>query len=265
MTRGAAVLKQLTRGERVTERVLIVTAHPDDETLSLGGSLGLFDAALIVQLTDGAIDDPDAWTKAGVSSRADYATLRARERKAAFLAAGWHLATLDVGITDQETRASLGALLAATVAALAPVAVVFTHAYEGGHPDHDSAAFVVQEACARLAQPPERLEFASYHWDGVTRRAGVFWPVDGHAVVTVELRGDRLTRKQAALACYASQASVTRWFPVSREAYRIAPTYDFSLAPSTPGCWYDRKAWKTTSAQWRTSAAAAMAGQAVSA
>ncbi len=263
MTRSTAVLKHLTRGEPITDRVVIVTAHPDDETVSLGGTLALFTNAYLVQLTDGAIDDPDAWAKAGTSCRETYAALRCREQDAALRALGASCVVGRCDIMDQQTIQHLGLLLAWIAAALAETAVVITHPYEGGHPDHDSAAWLVQEACAAMGHPPDRLECASYHWDGVTRRAGVFWPVATHPAVSVTISGDRLTRKQQALACYGSQASVTRWFPVGHEQYRTAPRYDFTNPPTTPECWYDRKAWKITSAQWREAAGLAMARQAV--
>ena len=40
---------------------------------------------------------------------------------------------------------------------------VITHAYEGGHPDHDAAAFAVRAACRLAAEPPPILEMALYH------------------------------------------------------------------------------------------------------
>src|SRR6202011_3511770 len=40
--------------------------------------------------------------------------------------------------------------------------VIYTHPYEGGHADHDSAAFVVAQASALEGNIPI-MEFASYH------------------------------------------------------------------------------------------------------
>ncbi len=262
MTRGTAVLEQLARGRSVADRVVIVTAHPDDETLGLGGSLGLLPHATIVQVTDGAMDDPDAWTKAGVTSREAYADLRHDERVAAFTAAAWDLPWIGLGVTDQHTTRHLGTLPGLVALALAYADVVVTHPYEGGHPDHDSAAFAVQQACESMAHPPDRLEFASYHWDGQRRIVGRFWPPSA-PVTGVLIRGEQLARKQRALAAYRSQHSVIRWFNPAVECYRIAPRYDFTHPPPPPACLYDRKAWQTTSAQWRAAAAAAMASQAV--
>ncbi len=262
MTRGASVLAQLARGRSVDERVVIVTAHPDDETVSMGGALCLLPHATIVQVTDGAINDPDAWRKAGVASRAAYAALRQEERVAAFTAAEWDLPWIGLGLMDQATTPQLETLPGLLTLALAYADVVVTHPYEGGHLDHDSAAFAVQQACLTMAHPPDRLEFASYHWDGRRRVTGRFWPPT-ETVTGVILSGEVLARKQRALAAYTSQQSVIRWFNPAVECYRIAPIYDFSQPPPPPACLYDRKAWQTTSAQWRTAAVAAMARQAV--
>ncbi len=265
MTAGQRVLKKLKRGERIAERIVIVTAHPDDETVSMGGALCLMDDVVIIQLTDGAMDDPRSIANMGVSSRSEVAALRRSEREAAFRVAGWDIRVREMGFIDQETALHLNQAVYQVAASLGQADVVFAHPYEGGHIDHDSVAAVVQRVCECIDDPPTRLEFASYHWDGTTRKAGVFWPVEGHPAVLGLIRGERLARKQAAVAAYKSQASVTRWFNLDLEQYRTAPTYDFTKPPTTPACWYDRRAWKTTSAQWRAAARAALLPRVVSA
>src|SRR6185437_9724842 len=40
---------------------------------------------------------------------------------------------------------------------------VFTHAYEGGHPDHDAVAFAVHAACRLSDIPPAIVEMPYYH------------------------------------------------------------------------------------------------------
>jgi LmbE family N-acetylglucosaminyl deacetylase len=53
--------------------------------------------------------------------------------------------------------------------------VVLTHAYEGRHPDHDAAAFVVQTAVqlARIEEGPMVVEMGSDHDDGGGLACGV--------------------------------------------------------------------------------------------
>lgn len=244
MTRGEAMLHRLRRGLKTSARTFIVTAHPDDETFGLGGSLGLMQAASIVQLTDGA---------AGVTS----AETRRAERFAAFAAAGWSSLTIfDCFLPDQGVYERLADMVHFVCGQIAGADVVFTHPYEGGHPDHDAAAFIVQLACNRLgALAPDRLEFASYHFDGRRRVAGAFWPVSRSLEWCIEISGDRLHRKQRAIAAYASQANVARWFTPAVERYRVAPGYDFHEPPTTPACLYERKRWPLTNADLRAAMA----------
>ena len=78
---------------------------------------------------------------------------------------------------------------AGLIGALRP-AVVITHAYEGGHPDHDTLALAVRLACRRQLDQGERIAVAL--GDDLIARRGV----DGPEHV-VEQQGQRI---QAALA-----------------------------------------------------------------
>jgi LmbE family N-acetylglucosaminyl deacetylase len=255
MTRAEAMLHRLASGIPASAKVVIVTAHPDDETLGLGGCLGLLDRATIVQLTDGAGGPPSRWTFHGCTTVEAYRALRRRERDAAMQAGGWSIPVRECGIPDQDAHAHLGALIDVVSLAIDGADAVFTHPYEGGHPDHDAAAYIVQAACDRVMRAPERLEFASYHWNGQRRVAGVFWPADGAREWAIAVTGDRLRRKQAALAEYRSQGSIPRRFNLAVERLRVAPRYDFTQAPATPECLYDRKQWAVSNADLRAAMA----------
>jgi LmbE family N-acetylglucosaminyl deacetylase len=247
LSRGDVVLHRLRTGIQPSARTVIVVAHPDDETLGLGGSLGLFLDATVVQVTTGA--------KAGQSS-----AMRRGEREAAFAAAGWTTPVIECHVPDQAVHEHLDELIDVLRVMLADADVVWTHPYEGGHHDHDSLAFLVQTVCDRLQQQqghaPDRLEFASYHWNGTTRIAGAFDPPGDRSVVSVGLTGTRLAQKRAASAAYVSQAGIVRWFPADREVYRPAPRYDFHRAPAH-GCLYERKRWPLTHQAWQAAIARA--------
>ena len=80
---------------------------------------------------------------------ADYAAARRRELTAA-LAAGdaAHLRTFCLGIVDQEAMQHLVYLTRRVRELLEQEnpRLVLTHAYEGGHPDHDAASLAVKLA-----------------------------------------------------------------------------------------------------------------------
>ena len=109
-----------------------------------------------------------------------------------------------------------------------------THPYEGGHPDHDAAAFIAQEACALAAargqRPPPRLEFACYHPSGERLVTGRFLP-GGPRAIELSLSGADRERKRAMLAAHQSQREVLSAFSLEIERYRPAPLYDFSQRP----------------------------------
>jgi len=156
--------------EKPRLRTLIVFAHPDDETVGMGATLGTFAGAHFLCVTDGSPDDLTDARRAGCSSREAYQALRSEELRSAVRAAGHdpaHLSYLDFG--DQHASEALAAVTRAVETAfrtLAPEYVV-THPYEGGHPDHDATAFAVHAAAARLREggktPPRLIEMTSYH------------------------------------------------------------------------------------------------------
>ena len=146
---------------------MIVVAHPDDETIGLGAQLGRFDDALLVHVTDGAPRDGDDARNYGFASAGRLrrgATGESWTRRCA-PATPRGCARLGLGIPDKEAWRDLAGLarrIAELLRAEQPAAV-FTHAYEGGHPDHDAAAFAVHAACRLADAPPAIIEMPFYH------------------------------------------------------------------------------------------------------
>ena len=52
--RGAEILGILAEGRALERRVMIIVAHPDDETIGMGAQLCRLHNSLLLQVTDGA-------------------------------------------------------------------------------------------------------------------------------------------------------------------------------------------------------------------
>ncbi len=168
-----------------------------------------------------------------------------------------------LGTPDQQSAYRLLELVeraAELLGQLRPDAVL-THAYEGGHPDHDSAALVASLALEVVRQrgfrPPAMFEYAGYHARDGRLVAGEF--LGGAAgVFTHVLDGPLRLRKEQMLACYESQRAVLSMFDPGVERFRRAPQYDFSLPPHPGRLHYERQGWMD-GGRWRALAGAALA------
>lgn len=246
------------------ERALVIVAHPDDETIGAGARLGRFARLRILHTTDGAPrTGPDA-EAAGCATAADYAALRRRELERALALAGVAPDRLDgLGFADQGASyhlASLTRLVMHRIEDERPD-LVLTHAYEGGHPDHDATAFAVHAACALLdGVAPRIVEMAGYH--GGAEGGGTvfqeFLPDPGIPVHTVVLDPAERALKRRMLDAHASQARTLAAFRDDLERFRDAPAYDFTRAPHDGPLNYDRFAWGITGQRWRALAAEAL-------
>ena len=164
-------------------------------------------------------------------------------------------------VPDQEATNRLPELIDRVRALLvgSRATLIATHAYEGGHPDHDAAAFVVAEAVARLDRPPPVVEAPFYH-DALGHTVyGRFIARDGCPVDEHRLAPDELARKQAMLAAYPSQREVLDRFDITVERLRPAPRYDFTAPPHAGRLHYERWGWPLDGATFRARVAEARA------
>jgi LmbE family N-acetylglucosaminyl deacetylase len=286
MKPGKAVLARFAAGGPIADRVLIVVAHPDDETIGLGAQIQRFNDALLLHVTDGAPRDGEDAGNYGFASVADYAAARQAELAAAMRAGNAaRLRRLALGIPDKEAWRDLAGL-AQSVAELLGAeqpAAVFTHAYEGGHPDHDAAAFAVHAACRLADAPPAILEMPLYH-----RRAGRFVtgefipscapsrrrpgstsppsqplasglpPSLGPRICSIAITGEALRRKMRMIDCFATQRWLLGRFDLSTERFRVAPDYDFRQPPHPGELHYETLGWSIAGAHWRRAAVEAL-------
>jgi len=245
------VLDSLARRASTDLPVAIVAAHPDDETIGAGASLGLFRNLVLIHVTDGAPRaGPDAVAAGFVDGRA-YAAARRRELHAALDIAEAFPVLMELGAADQGASLLMPALAEALAALWRRhgTQVAITHPYEGGHPDHDATAFATHATGIAV------LEMASYHAgpDGI--ETGVFLP-NGPAPLVVTLDAAEQARKRAMLGCFMTQHATLAPFGCTHETFRPAPAYAFDRPPHDGILHYERHDWGMTGAEWRMLAAA---------
>lgn len=249
-----AVLHGLASRVPVRRRVALVVAHPDDETIAAGASLHLLPNLLLVHVTDGAPRSLADAANAGFATPAAYGQARRAELAAALHLAGVSPERAELGIPDQEASLDMPGLarsLRHLFQAHGTDAVI-THAYEGGHPDHDATAFAVHAA----AGPRPVLEFAGYHADPDGRLlTGRFLP--GPEPVVVTLTQPEQARKRAMFGCFVTQAVILAAFGTAQETFRAVPSYDFTAPPLPGRLNYEHWGWSMTGARWRAMARAA--------
>ena len=239
----------MIREALIRRPVVVVAAHPDDETIGAGGLLPCMRNLVIVHVTDGAPRQ--------TAERQDYAELRRAEVVAALELAGvGESQTRTLDVVDQEASLDMAGVarrIASLLAELRPGAVL-THPYEGGHPDHDATAFAVHTACAMQAPPVDIYEFTSYHAmpaaDSPSIETGRFLPgQDGGETIVLDEPARRV--KSAMLLCFASQEEMLRQFPIDVERFRRAPVYDFTQSPHAGKLFYENFNWGMTGERWR--------------
>ena len=257
-----ALLAELAGHGPILARMLVVVAHPDDETIGLGAQLCRLRDALLLHVTDGAPRDGEDARRHGFAALADYAAARRRELAAALIAgdaSGVRRAA--VGIPDKDAFLDLAGLSRGSRPWLRRErpTVVLTHAYEGGHPDHDAAAFAVHAACRCLGAEarPAIVEFPSYH---AQRRA------DGRRQVSVGSK--RGGHGPAGRGGASAKASDGRLLPhpardalplrSDPERFRPAPAYDFRAPPHSGVLLYETFGWGISGVEWRRRASEAL-------
>ncbi len=254
MSVSQAFAERLASGVDIDEPVAVVVAHPDDETLWTGAALRRLKQLRLILLTDGApLDMADA-VRHGFKSRAAYANARASEFGTALTALDVRAGYQHYDVPDQQTAATLAPIIDQLAADLADAAAVITHPYEGGHPDHDAAAYTVRAAVDRLARAgsaPAVVEFACYHAIDGQRRFGEFWPDPGSPEQTRVLDAKDHERVGAAILAHHTQAMVIGGWRPQVERWRAAPAYDFTASPPPGWCLYDSLGWAMNSARWR--------------
>jgi len=233
----ANAIEKLTRG-----RTLVLVAHPDDEAITCGILLQRMKHPLVVFATDGSPKDKYFWQRYG--SRERYAEVRSQEAAAAMAAvgvSGYDFAQL---ADDQELYRNLpGAAvrLRNIVEQFRPDAIL-TSAYEGGHPDHDSCAFLASGAGRETHVPV--FEAPLYNrFEGIGHKQQFIIGDPGERLQATE---EERMRKAQMFACYESQGDLLGFFDIDREVFRPQHAYDFIRPPHPGKLNYEMWRWPMT-------------------
>jgi LmbE family N-acetylglucosaminyl deacetylase len=202
----------------------------------------------VLHVTDGAPRDFADWRV--------YAERRKREATAALAVLGRESLRIQcLGIPDPEVIFKIVDLTQELTDLLTNYDFVVTHAYEGGHPDHDATALGVHAACRRIqesgGEPPSIFEMTGYHGLGSEDYVrGVFVPhPDAGAVAELILTPAERHLKSRMFACHASQRAVLKMFSLEVEKFRAAPHYDFLTPPHGDRLLYDGPQWHDAAEQ----------------
>lgn len=239
--------------------VIVVAAHPDDEVV--GAAIWLHrhrDSEVhIVHITDGSPRDMQEARAFGFSTREEYAKVRRDELKEALTLVGIpEERCISLAFPDKEAYLHLPALIdqiGRLVDSLNP-RLVFSPAYEGGHPDHDAAAFAV--ARVRNWRPWfVHREYPLYHAGadgGMVTGTFIEQGLSGEEVVALTQAERTLKRKM--MDCFRTQQEILSCFGLNYEHYRDAPPYDFTKPPHSGPLLYELWGWGISGGQWRQEA-----------
>jgi LmbE family N-acetylglucosaminyl deacetylase len=234
-------------------RTLILVAHPDDEILGAGIWMhrNRDREIFLAHLTGGTpinySGDRDAYA----------AARRAELRQALAMLAIPFGRCFSFDLIDQQVHLRLDTLIPDLTRLVVDIKpdLVMTHCYEGGHPDHDSAAFAASRL--RFSIPGfELLEFPLYHAVPGTSEA-VFSkfldeedPCTSSSDTILHLDPPEVELKTRMLNCFSSQRDILSRFSLSSETFRPAPQYDFRHPPHPGPLLYEQWNFGVTWPVW---------------
>ncbi len=223
-------------------RILIVTAHADDETIGCFTVMREKAAEVhILHATDSVPRNRFFAFRAGFLTRRAYRAARREEMQAVLAKAGIPAARYHrLDFADQEASRHCRQIRECVRGYSADR--IYTHAYEGGHPDHDTLAFA-------LAGLPNVWEFPLYHAWGASFVPQTF--LNGPPEVTANLDPEARQTKLDWLGLFRSQQRDIRRFPIEREVFRPMRAYDFTRPPHVGRLYYEVHKLGSTWAEWR--------------
>ena len=255
---GKRFLSDLTRNRTPIDAsaVGLIVAHPDDESISCGGQLARMSGVSVVLVTDGAPRNLHDARTYGFATAADYARARAAEFRTAM-----QLATVQnvirIEIPDQDAARELTPLTRALADILFArgIRVAITHAFEGGHPDHDATSFAVHAAkklLERRRYSVAVIEVPFYHLGATEMVVQSFAHAADGLERSLALDAEAQAQKRRLLDVYITQRPTLSAFRIDLERFRPAPAYPFDSIPNAGRVLYDNYSWGLRGKEWRT-------------
>jgi LmbE family N-acetylglucosaminyl deacetylase len=138
--------------------------------------------------------------------------------------------------------------------------IVLTPAYEGGHPDHDSAALAMHLTKQRLPARFAHWEYRLYHADANGNFDSANFLSNGETEPEILSFSDEERQlKRRMIDKFRSQAEMTGRFSVTNEHVRVAPSYDFQHPPHEGELLYEKFGWGPSWKDWHRQAKSALA------
>jgi LmbE family N-acetylglucosaminyl deacetylase len=248
-------LRDPAHGPIETPRIAVIVAHPDDETIGCGATLSRLRQPHVIVSTDGAPRDLGDARACGFETAQAYGQARRDELKEALALAGVHCeAITELGISDQEAceHVAENARRIAGILAAQGTTIALTHAYEGGHPDHDATALAAHWAVAlnrRRGYETHIVEMPFYRAGDSGEVKQSFTGND--CGVAVALSAAEIDLKRRMVHCHRTQLRTLAGFALEIERFRPAPIYDFSELPNGGRLLYEAHDWHMSAARWR--------------
>jgi LmbE family N-acetylglucosaminyl deacetylase len=221
---------------KLPKRPLLFVAHPDDESIACAGLLQRVPESLVVFATDGAA--PGYGFERRYGSLKNFSDIRFQEATRALShvpnalferltrSDGAHFVDQHLFEEFPEAVTALGAV----VQSFSPD-LILSHAFEGGHIDHDACAFIAHHVA--LSRGLKRFEFPLYWFDSdgkiVLQRFRDLGSAEASRLAESDslewkLSEAEVTCKRKMLAEYESQSGVIKPFPMTNERMRPAAT-----------------------------------------
>jgi LmbE family N-acetylglucosaminyl deacetylase len=234
---------------------LVIVAHPDDEIVGAGCLLSRLDRVVVIHLTgDGTSTELEEVENLEIRKEECIAALSIaqvpRERVVDLDLADlpYHLTDLTKTVTSHLQRVS--------------PEIVLTHAYEGGHPDHDATAFA-SHASLKLLQdsgirPPVLFEMALHPSTDGQGKVIDFLPNSSKEITTLVPDREARDLKRKMYACFETQRDVLESSPLGPERFRESPDYDLRVPSYDERLHYENFYDDITLDKWQSLASEAL-------